>query len=173
MTVDIPTALWIPSESEKSQLTHFQNYIAKKYNRIFGNTPQTTLELWLNMSDSYDDLWRWSITQVPQFWYEVFQYLQIKSQYPPESPEDVLDESLPMFPRPTWFAKTKLNFAENLLFPSREIENPDTTIAIIEASENGVQQRISWTELRNRVAQFVSALRAAGVTEGDRVGGII
>jgi acetoacetyl-CoA synthetase len=84
-----------------------------------------------------------------------------------------VDESLPMFPRPTWFKKTKLNFAENLLFPSPAIENPDTAIAIIEASEKGVQQRISWTELRNRVGQFASALRAAGVTEGDRVGGIM
>ena len=76
-----------------------------------------------------------------------------------------------MFPRPTWFKNTCLNFAENLLFPSPEIENPDTSIAIIEASEHGVQQRITWTELRNRVAQFAAALRAAGVTKGDRVGG--
>ena len=76
-----------------------------------------------------------------------------------------------MFPRPTWFAVTTLNFAENVLFPSPEIENPNTTIAIIEPSEKGVQQRVSWTELRNRVAQFAAALRAAGVTEGDRIGG--
>jgi len=85
--------------------------------------------------------------------------------------EQVVDESLGMFPRPTWFKGTPLNFAENLLFPSPEIENPDTTIAIIEASEAGVQHRVSWTELRNRVSQFAAALRAAGVSKGDRVGG--
>ena len=82
-----------------------------------------------------------------------------------------MDESLPMFPRPTWFKNTCLNFAENLLFPSPEIENPDTAIAVIEASEHGVQQRITWTDLRYRVAKFAAALRAAGVTKGDRVGG--
>ena len=59
------------------------------------------------------------------------------------------------------------------MFPSPDIENPDTTIAIIEASEAGVQQRVTWTELRERVAQFAAALRAAGITEGDRVGGIV
>lgn len=59
------------------------------------------------------------------------------------------------------------------MFPSPEIEDPNTAIAIIEATEAGVQQRVTWTELRNRVAQFASALRAAGVSEGDRVGGII
>lgn len=82
-----------------------------------------------------------------------------------------MDESLPMFPRPTWFENSRLNFAENLLFPYPEIENPDTAIAIIEASEHGVQQRITWTDLRHRVAHFAAALRAAGVTKGDRVGG--
>ena len=80
--------------------------------------------------------------------------------------------SAPMFPRPTWFKETDVNFAENILFPAPEIENPDTTIAIIEASEAGVQQRVTWTELRHRVAQFASALRAAGITKGDRVGGM-
>jgi len=121
--------------------------------------------------DAYNDLWRWSVEQVPQFWYEVFHFLEIKSHEPPKGAEDVVDMSLGMYPRPSWFGKTTLNFAENLLYPSPQIENPDTQIAIIEASEKGVQQRITWTELRNRVAQFASALRAAGVTKGDRVGG--
>ena len=77
-----------------------------------------------------------------------------------------------MFPRPAWFRNTSLNLAENLLFPSPEIESPDTAIAIIESNENGVLQRITWTELRHRVARFVTALRAAGIEKGDRVGGI-
>ena len=122
--------------------------------------------------DAYDDLWRWSVDQVPQFWYEVFHFLEIKSQNPPEAPEDVVDMSLGMYPRPTWFGKSRLNFAENLLYPSPEIKHPDTQIAIIEASEAGVQQRVTWTELRDRVARFASALRAAGITKGDRVGGM-
>jgi acetoacetyl-CoA synthetase len=78
-----------------------------------------------------------------------------------------------MFPRPHWFSKTSVNFAENLLFPAPPIANPDTTIALIEASEDGVQQRITWTELRYRVAQFIAALRVAGVQEGDRIGGVL
>jgi acetoacetyl-CoA synthetase len=113
------------------------------------------------------------VDQIPQFWYEVFRFLEIKSHNPPEKPEDVVDMSLGMFPRPTWFGNTTFNFAENLLYPSPEINDPDTQIAIIEASEAGVQQRVTWTELRNRVAQFASALRAAGVSKGDRIGGTL
>jgi len=121
--------------------------------------------------ETYDDLWRWSTTHVSQFWFEIYFYLQLKGQNPPQSPADVVDESAPMYPRPTWFKGTSLNFAENLLYPLPEIENPDTAIAIIEASEAGVQQRVTWTELRDRVAQFATALKAIGVTKGDRVGG--
>ena len=87
------------------------------------------------------------------------------------SPKDVVDETQGMFPRPTWFPNTTLNFAENLLYPTPEIQDPDHAIAIIEANEVGVLQRLTWTELRNRVAQFATALRAAGVTKGDRIGG--
>ena len=76
-----------------------------------------------------------------------------------------------MYPRPTWFKDTYINFAENLLYPLPAIENPDTAVAIIEASEAGVQQRVTWTDLRDRVAQFAAALKAVGVTKGDRVGG--
>ena len=126
----------------------------------------------LTREDSYDDFWRWSTTHVSQFWLEAFNYLQVQSGNPPSTPRDVVDESLPMFPRPAWFNNTALNFAENVLFPTPAIESPDTTVAIIEATEKGVQQRVTWTELRTRVAQFASALRAAGVSEGDRVGGL-
>ena len=124
------------------------------------------------LEDSYDDFWRWSTTQVADFWLEAFVYLQIKSVNPPSRPEDVVDEALPIFPRPTWFGSTRLNFAENLLFPAPTIETPDSTVAIIEASEEGVQQRITWAELRDRVAQFAAALRTVGVSEGDRVCGL-
>jgi acetoacetyl-CoA synthetase len=125
------------------------------------------------LTDSYHDLWQWSISQVPQFWYEVFEYLNIKADNPPKSPADVVDETLPIFPRPTWFKDTSINFADNILFPSHEIENPDSQVAIIEATENGVEKRVTWTELRERVAQFACALKAAGITEGDRVAGVL
>jgi acetoacetyl-CoA synthetase len=121
--------------------------------------------------DSYDELWQWSINNVPEFWLDVFNFLQIKSQNPPKSPEEVVDVSQEMFPRSPWFKNTTLNFAENILYPNPEIQDPDSAIAIIESTEAGVRQRISWSELRNRVAQFTAALRSAGVTEGDRIGG--
>lgn len=171
MTVGAPKPLWTPVTPENSQLAQFQKHIAEKYNSNFGTSP-TVSNASSHTLGTYHDLWRWSVEHVPQFWYEVFKFLHIKSNNPPTSPADVVDIHAAMFPRPTWFKDTELNFAENMLFPSPEIENPDTAIAIIEASEAGVQQRITWTELRQRVALFASGLRAAGITKGDRVGGM-
>jgi Acetyl-coenzyme A synthetase N-terminus len=129
------------------------------------------LEKGLIASESYEDLWQWSVTHIPEFWFETFHFLHIKSDSPPTCADQVVDETHGMFPRPTWFRTTKLNFAENLLYPTPEIANPDTTVAIIEATEEGVSQRLTWTDLRVQVAQFTQALRAAGVTKGDRIGG--
>ena len=175
MTVDAPKPLWTPENPEKSQLVHFQAYVAKKYNCKLGigaTLPPQHFRTIIDFGvETYDDLWQWSTTHVSQFWYEIYYYLQLKGQNPPQSPVDVVDESAPMYPRPMWFKGMCLNFAENVLYPSPEIKNPDTAIAIIEASEAGVQQRVTWTDLRDRVAQFATALKAIGVTKGDRVGG--
>ena len=169
MTISPPKPLWTPTNPEKSKLSHFQSYIERNHDQKFRKFPRILFLI----RESYHDLWRWSITHTPQFWYEVYHYLQVKGENAPESPKDVVDDSLEMFPRPTWFKGTSLNFAENLLYPIPAIEDPNTAVAIIEASEAGVQNRVSWTLLRERVGQFTAALRAAGVTKGDRIGGML
>lgn len=80
----------------------------------------------------------------------------------------VLEPNTPLFPRPRFFEGSRLNFAENLLYPS---SNPsDDAIAIIQAAESG-REYVSWRELRERVRQCANALREGGVRTGDRVAG--
>ncbi len=75
-----------------------------------------------------------------------------------------------MFPRPPFFAGARLNFAENLLYPSC---NPDeNSFAVIEATEQS-RNHVTWKELRERVCQCSIALRRAGVKRGDRVAGYV
>jgi len=75
-----------------------------------------------------------------------------------------------MFPRPSFFGNAKLNFAENLLFPS---SNPDEdSYAVIEANEEG-RNYVTWKELRERVRQCTVAMRKLGVKQGDRVAGYV
>lgn len=77
-----------------------------------------------------------------------------------------------MFPRPPWFSGAKLNFAENLLFPSTEPAILDSTPAIIEATETS-RATVTWAELRDRVRDCQAGLMAVGVKENDRVAGYV
>ena len=82
----------------------------------------------------------------------------------------VLDESKPMFPRPEFFRGARLNFAENLLYPTC---NPDEdSIAVIAATEVS-RESVSWKELRDRVRQCTAAMRSAGIKKDDRVAGYL
>jgi acetoacetyl-CoA synthetase len=75
-----------------------------------------------------------------------------------------------MFPRPTFFEDAKLNFAENLLFPTQEVD-PEGP-AIIAATET-TRETVTWKELRERVKQCQAGMLALGLNEGDRIAGYV
>ena len=75
-----------------------------------------------------------------------------------------------MFPRPPFFPKATLNFAENLLYPSCDPD--ENTIAIIAATEI-TRESVTWAQLRHRVRQCAAILESLGVNEGDRVAGYL
>ena len=81
-----------------------------------------------------------------------------------------MDDDAPIFPRPGFFEGARLNFAENLLYPSC---NPDEdSYAVIEANEES-RSHVTWKELRERVRQCSAAMRKLGIQEGDRVAGYV
>jgi acetoacetyl-CoA synthetase len=75
-----------------------------------------------------------------------------------------------LFPRPHFFEGSRLNFAENLLFPANC--PGDEEIAIIGATE-AEREFVSWRELRERVRVSANAMRQKGITVGDRIGGFV
>ena len=75
-----------------------------------------------------------------------------------------------MFPRPKFFEGAKLNFAENLLYPTCDPD--ENSYAVIEANEE-TRSYVTWKELRERVRQCSIAMRKLGVKEGDRVAGYV
>ena len=69
---------------------------------------------------------------------------------------------------PEWFHGCELNFAENLL------KHPDDNkVALITYGEGQVPGYITFGQLKQRVAAIAAALRANGVTKGDRVVGYL
>lgn len=63
-----------------------------------------------------------------------------------------------------------MNFAENLLFPSQEVD-PESP-AVIAATET-TRETVTWKELRDRVKQCQAGMISLGLKEGDRVAGYV
>ena len=78
-----------------------------------------------------------------------------------------------MFPRPDFFAGSRLNFAENLLYPPG-VALDSVSPALVTVTENNLSGRMtSWHELRKNVRCCSNALRNHGVCSGDVVAGFI
>ena len=80
----------------------------------------------------------------------------------------VVDVTKSIADNPEWFSGCELNFAENLL------KHPDDSkVALITHGEGQVPGYVTFGQLKQRVASIAAALRANGVTRGDRVVGYL
>ncbi|TAQ87419.1 hypothetical protein B7494_g4236 [Chlorociboria aeruginascens] len=145
--------LWRHADPESTQMWIFLQTVNKKYG----------LEL-----ESYKDLYQWSVENIAEFWEETWHFTGIKASRPFDQ---VLKPDAPMFPRPDFFTGSRLNFAENLLFPPNINIDPSTP-AIIAATES-TRSTVSWGELRSRVARCTASLRTLGIRPHDRIAGFL
>nr|WP_298415264.1 acetoacetate--CoA ligase [uncultured Halomonas sp.] len=111
----------------------------------------------------YSDLHAWSIDNLEAFWTLVWEDGDVVAQRRGES---VLARPDAM-PGARWFPEARLNFAANLL--KRKDDHP----ALIACDERGRRRTLSYAELYVQVAKLAHALKASGVTEGDRVAGFV
>jgi acetoacetyl-CoA synthetase len=112
---------------------------------------------------SYDELWRWSVAEIPAFWASVWKFCGIIATRPFDAVVDVPTR----MPGAQWFPGATLNFAENLL------RFRDDRPAIIFKGEGREPLRLTYAELFRRTALLAEALRGAGVVPGDRVAGFM
>ncbi len=143
--------LWIPGAEriERANLTRFIRFVQAET----GDG---------NLVD-YSGLYRFSIAQPEKFWCLLWDFCGIKAQGE-RSPVLVDADKMP---GARWFPKVRLNFAQNLL------RFDDDRVALLFRGENGATERITYARLRRRVAALAAALKAQGVTMGDRVAGFM
>jgi acetoacetyl-CoA synthetase len=113
--------------------------------------------------ETYDDLWRWSVTDLETFWGSVWDFFGVQASTPFER---VLGRR--SMPGAEWFPGARLNYAGHIL--SRE--RPDAT-AIMSVREGGPLQRMSWATLGDQVRILATQLRRMGVRPGDRVAAVL
>ena len=113
--------------------------------------------------DSYDALWRWSVSDLPAFWQSVWDYFGLQSPTPFAA---VLAED--RMPGAKWFQGAQFNYAQQVfrhVDPAHAAGFP----AVISRNEKGQQRELSWPQLRRQVAALALHLRAQGLQPGDRV----
>jgi acetoacetyl-CoA synthetase len=141
-----PEILWAPSAEMvgRSPLTRYLRWLADTRDLHF---------------EDYHALWRWSTTEIEEFWQTIWDHFEVVSDSPPDQ---VLEERA--MPGARWFPGAELNYAEHI-FRGKS----DDEVALVYASELRELSELRWGELRERVGAVREGLQALGVTRGDRV----
>lgn len=146
--MDSAQPLWTPSRERvaAAQVTKFRERIEHEHG--------------VELRD-YAALHRWSVEQPEEFWSAVWDFCAVVG----ERGDAVLVAAPERLQTVRWFPSARLSFAENLL------RGDDARLAVIAEREGG--ERVAWTlgELREQVARWRAAFRAAGVRSGERVVG--
>jgi len=142
--------IWEPSPSaiSEAKITEFRGWLEGRGESI---------------GDSYEDLWRWSVSDLDRFWRAIWDFFEVRADGDPAV--GLADATMP---GTVWFPGVRLNYAENLF-----AGKADSDLAILHASESRPMAEIRWGALKSAVASFAAALRGLGVERGDRVVGYL
>ncbi|OAT66592.1 acetoacetyl-CoA synthetase [Mycobacteroides immunogenum] len=145
-TVRHDEVLWCPDPGEvgAANLTHYLRWLAKHGGPV---------------TDRYQDLWEWSVTDLPRFWQSIWEYFDVVAERSGDTP--LADTAMP---GAQWFPGARLNFAENALRRAA----PDRP-ALVSLREDRAAESMTWAELSRQVAALAASLRKLGVARGDRV----
>jgi acetoacetyl-CoA synthetase len=140
-----PPPLWTPSRERvlRSNLVRYEHWLARHRGLDF---------------HAYDDLWRWSVTDLDGFWSSIWEFFAVA---PAPAPGPALAER--RMPGARWFPGVELNYAEVAL--RRRDQHP----ALVFGGEDGTVGTITYAELHQQIAAAAAGLRRLGVGRGDRV----
>ncbi|HLH65552.1 MAG TPA: acetoacetate--CoA ligase [Solirubrobacteraceae bacterium] len=110
--------------------------------------------------DGYDELQRWSVRELEEFWSALWEFYEIRSSAPYER---VLAERT--MPGARWFEGARLNYAEHAIGRADELDR----VAVVAHSQTRADVELTFGELRDQVARARAGLRRLGVGPGDRV----
>ena len=110
----------------------------------------------------YQSMYQRSLSDPEGFWAEIATAIDWTRKW-----DHVLDATRKPFYR--WFAGGELNTCYNAVDRHVEQGRADQTAVIYDSPVTDTQRKISYGELRDKVARFAGVLRDHGVEQGDRV----
>ncbi len=111
---------------------------------------------------SYDELWRWSVTDLEGFWTSIVDFFDVRFT---RAPDRILSSR--SMPGARWFEGAALNYVDHVF------RWPDERLAVLACGEDGPVHTITYGELRLRTAAMAEGLRRLGVGRGDRVAAFV
>ncbi len=142
--------LWTPSKArrDRSQVLRFMQWLKE----------HRGLHL-----ESYEDLWRWSVSDVEAFWRAIWDFFGIQASTPFSA---VLGRR--SMPGAEWFPGARLNYAGYILARERR-----EATALIAKREGEALERMNWATLGDQVRILATQMRRLGIRPGDRVAAIL
>ena len=113
--------------------------------------------------DTWDDLWRWSVTDLAGFWSAVWEHFDVRSSTPWTT---VLARE--EMPGAVWFPGAALNYAEHCLRAVGGRADADE-VAVVSVSQTRPLLELTFAELREQVRRARVVLDDLGVGPGDVV----
>jgi hypothetical protein len=110
----------------------------------------------------YDELHRWSVTDLEAFWGSIWDFFEIRAHTPYER---VLGSSA--LPGAEWFPGARLNYAEHMV--GRDEDLDVVAVAVVAYSQTREPMELTFGELRDQVARARAGMQRLGVGPGDRV----
>ncbi|MFN4350910.1 MAG: acetoacetate--CoA ligase [Hylemonella sp.] len=135
------------------QIRLYQNWLREQRGLVF---------------DSYDALWRWSVTDLDAFWQSIWDCYGVYSPTPHAAA--LADNRMP---GARWFAGAQVNYVQQVLRHA-QMAHAAGFPAIVSHNERSLAAgepalELSWPELQRQVASLALHLQAQGVRKGDRV----
>ena len=107
------------------------------------NLERFSKEIKINTNRNFEKLWKWSVENPNTFWSKVWDFTNIVGF----KGNEIIKKNK-IFNRTKFFPDGKINYAENIL------KKKNDQIAINFLSEKGLNEKITWKELYDKVCKL-------------------
>ena len=126
------------------------------------NLERFSKEIKINTNRNFEKLWKWSVENPNTFWSKIWDFTNIVGF----KGNEIIKKNK-IFNKTKFFPDGKINYAENIL------KKKNDQIAINFLSENGLDEKITWKELYEKVCKLSKYLKSLNLKKGDRVAGYV